>query len=645
MNDNLKPIETLRPFTRFLCTIGELPTSYLISMTYEEQLIWFCNYLEKTVIPTINNNAEDVEELKNLVLELQHYLDNLDLQEEVNTKIDEMVENGEFDNILQNYLKIQPNILIPEYVGTRYKKQTQNYIEKDDTLPQEIEGICYIGTNKVIAFYSPIQNGITQSSNCIFEEYDITNTAPTLSRQETIANLMHANSCCYDNTNGKIYVALWGYYSSGVETPVNQIAVLDYITLSLERTLTISDINISKVAFYNNKLYALDPNNNLYEINTTNETGTLLYQITSPVGGGSQGFDIRDNKVYVNYANPCVINVYDFTNGNYINSYSINEFDNYGHALGSYSSDISFINDDTLLIGCHKGTDYIGDSGVNTSYMANYLCKINIRGRGLANPKITAFFTNNELYVNTSNPENVTYATGSNVYPLKLVGEYLNNYYKKLLEYKINGTNFTYYGTLRLINETFQLETGLTAYGLFMANAGIDGQSITINSNPINIRGSKICGSNLTLNYDGNTKHNIKYSILNVPQISSNVNIVNTNSVIVGNTPDQKIEYYNSTILSILRSSLTQGTNKVTASFSSSVSNTNFNPNNYLIFIGLSTGENIIHPIVAGLGVDRRCYDHSGNEYIVGTYTKNSKSLEISSSNSTNITVVSMITL
>ena len=48
-NEELIDVKTLRPFRRFIYTIGALPSSYLISMTYEEQLIWFCNYLEKTV--------------------------------------------------------------------------------------------------------------------------------------------------------------------------------------------------------------------------------------------------------------------------------------------------------------------------------------------------------------------------------------------------------------------------------------------------------------------------------------------------------------------------------------------------------------------------------------------------------------------
>lgn len=108
MNNGLKPVETLRPFTRLCMTIGALPTSYLVSMTYEEQLIWFCNYLEKTVIPTINNNGLAVEELQAKYVELKsyvdNYFDNLDVQEEINNKLDEMAESGELTDIIAQYL-------------------------------------------------------------------------------------------------------------------------------------------------------------------------------------------------------------------------------------------------------------------------------------------------------------------------------------------------------------------------------------------------------------------------------------------------------------------------------------------------------------------------------------------------------------
>lgn len=97
-------IEGLKPFRKFCMTIGALPSSYLESLTYVELLLWFCSYLQDTVIPTVNNNAEAVEELQNLYIELKNYVDNyftnLDVQDEINNKLDRMASDGTLKNII-----------------------------------------------------------------------------------------------------------------------------------------------------------------------------------------------------------------------------------------------------------------------------------------------------------------------------------------------------------------------------------------------------------------------------------------------------------------------------------------------------------------------------------------------------------------
>ena len=106
MAEELKTIETvdMSPFKHMVMTIGELPSSFVESMTYYEALAWLDNYIEKTLIPTINNNAEAVEELQGLYTILhdyvENYFDNLDVQEEIDNKLDEMVEDGTFNTII-----------------------------------------------------------------------------------------------------------------------------------------------------------------------------------------------------------------------------------------------------------------------------------------------------------------------------------------------------------------------------------------------------------------------------------------------------------------------------------------------------------------------------------------------------------------
>ena len=103
-------IDKLNPFGRMCLSMGMIPSSYAESLTYEEQLIWFCNFLEKQVIPAINNEGLAIEELQNLYTQLKDYVDNyfenLDVQEEINHKLDEMADSGELEEIIGQYLQL-----------------------------------------------------------------------------------------------------------------------------------------------------------------------------------------------------------------------------------------------------------------------------------------------------------------------------------------------------------------------------------------------------------------------------------------------------------------------------------------------------------------------------------------------------------
>lgn len=110
MNDKIKipPMKVL-PIKKICMTIGQLPTAYLETMSYYEMLIWFVNFLRDNIIPTVNNNGEAVKELQYLFVELQNYVnnyfDNLDVQEEINNKLDAMLEDGSLEQIIEQFLQ------------------------------------------------------------------------------------------------------------------------------------------------------------------------------------------------------------------------------------------------------------------------------------------------------------------------------------------------------------------------------------------------------------------------------------------------------------------------------------------------------------------------------------------------------------
>lgn len=98
MNNRIPPIPMM------LHIIGNIPTSYAMAMSYEEQLLCLKNYLCEIVVPTMNKN---IEEIQTLITYINNYFDNLDLQEEVNNKINEMVKSGELQEIITSYLQMK----------------------------------------------------------------------------------------------------------------------------------------------------------------------------------------------------------------------------------------------------------------------------------------------------------------------------------------------------------------------------------------------------------------------------------------------------------------------------------------------------------------------------------------------------------
>ena len=61
----MKTIETLDPkaFRGLITTIGELPSSFVDSMSYYEMIAWLVDYIKNNVIPAVNNNAEAIKAL------------------------------------------------------------------------------------------------------------------------------------------------------------------------------------------------------------------------------------------------------------------------------------------------------------------------------------------------------------------------------------------------------------------------------------------------------------------------------------------------------------------------------------------------------------------------------------------------------
>ena len=118
MNNN-RNVSTFSPFITFCQHV--IPLAYDESMSYYETLCALRDYLLNTVIPAVNNNADAVTELQNkynefteninnTVKKLEDYIDNyfknLDVQTEINNKLDEMAKDGQLQDIIAQYLEL-----------------------------------------------------------------------------------------------------------------------------------------------------------------------------------------------------------------------------------------------------------------------------------------------------------------------------------------------------------------------------------------------------------------------------------------------------------------------------------------------------------------------------------------------------------
>ena len=97
----MSEIKMIKPsgiFTNYI--FKSIPLAFDESMSYYETLCALLDYL-KTTTEVVNNNAELLAELESYV---KNYFDNLDVQEEINNKLDEMVEAGTLQEIIADYL-------------------------------------------------------------------------------------------------------------------------------------------------------------------------------------------------------------------------------------------------------------------------------------------------------------------------------------------------------------------------------------------------------------------------------------------------------------------------------------------------------------------------------------------------------------
>lgn len=217
--------EDLKPFKAWFQKT--LPLAYDDSLTYQELLYKLTAKINE-VVESQNQTNENFDELYALFIQLKEYVDNyfknLDVQEEINNKLDEMVADGTLESIVAKYLKYQL-VVNPEGYGAvgdgvtndaaAFKKmftdaQNNGYIIKLTKPKYNVAGIGrpYIiitmwgDTDKTTLLFGEndalVNNGSLSLKNIVFE-CETTSTSPIISFHQ-VNQILEIENCDFINT-------------------------------------------------------------------------------------------------------------------------------------------------------------------------------------------------------------------------------------------------------------------------------------------------------------------------------------------------------------------------------------------------------------------------------------------------------------
>lgn len=395
-------IEVIKPsktglFTNYI--FKAIPLAFDESLSYYETLLGLLHYLKEVIIPTVNNNANAVAELQTLYVELKNYVDNyfknLDVQEEINNKLDEMVVDGTLDSIISKYINIQDTIYIKDICTLPYRPSS---------VTRRLQGGCYCGGNIIASYFS--------STHTI---QIISLTTGQVLREYSNEIFGHGNGMCYKD--GYLYLCGTGSNATNnvYKIPFDTLNSYEVVDVYGENLIP-SGSNLSSICYSPNTkhfyitlglpfptLYCYELNEDLTElINTyTYDNGN------APYGGFITNICHWNKYIVLNYN----FGKTQFFNENDFSLYKTTIIDkNVGNRYYSEFEWLDTYENNELIIGaiCHSGEGYgngiysFGTCNLYNSYR-DYPGNIN-RGKSTSGEIITR---QNNVYVNTNAPYKV----------------------------------------------------------------------------------------------------------------------------------------------------------------------------------------------------------------------------------------------
>lgn len=370
--ENIEKIKPSGIFTNYI--FKSIPLAFDESLSYYETL---CGLLKmvKDQNKVINQNADALIELQDYVT---HYFDNLDVQEEINNKLDEMVESGTLQEIIASYLNA--NAL-------------WCFDNVDDM--QDATNLIDGSFAKTLGFYEKNDGG-----SALYKIRNITND--DVIDNMTIIEMLNDNSLIAELITPTIVTPeILGAYGDNVHDDTLSLKLIFsgiYKNVILNKTYKINEKLIinNELSIAGNGIIKVDFNNgNIIEINADN---TIIKDITiegnSSNDSSNYGAIRCDNKTNIIIDNVTIKNV---------------------HSCGiSFTGCANSIINNCKIINTYATGVFMGGNGTNNNTISNNIIDTNRTQNGIfitASPtsaSTTDYIYNNKIINNVVNNSNDT---------------------------------------------------------------------------------------------------------------------------------------------------------------------------------------------------------------------------------------------
>jgi hypothetical protein len=251
---------------------------------------WFLNEFNKVIAQwkAMQKNFDNLQDAFNdLKSYVQDYFKNLNVQEEVNNKLNQMLNDGELSNLLFNLPKFSS--FNPVFNCRTYGLTNSEYTHMQGGCV--VDGLCV---------YAKTKNNPTDDY-CMIEVVDPVNEMVI---RTTKVKAGHCDDMCYNPITNHLYIIPYQHYDN---SSWDSIIVVNYATLTVVKEIPtiipIRGLGYDKVT---NIFYAYDENLNFYEYDIDNSRVKNLFTYNKIDSSKfvKQTLSVNDSKFYFTTAYP-----------------------------------------------------------------------------------------------------------------------------------------------------------------------------------------------------------------------------------------------------------------------------------------------------------------------------------------------------